>query len=138
MKKTTQQIFGARLALLRTAHGMSQEQVAKVLNVSRSTYSYYESGKSAPSLDSLRLLIRLFCPEDSDYLLLIDHPEGEDAPSKMLHSDMAEKAPPLAALSRAEKQVVAYVRVLSDAQRKKLMAYISQLVAEQPPEEIRE
>ncbi|MBR3289751.1 MAG: helix-turn-helix transcriptional regulator [Clostridia bacterium] len=138
MKKTTQQIFGARLALLRTAHGMSQEQVAKVLNVSRSTYSYYESGKSAPSLDSLRLLIRLFCPDDSDYLLLIDHPETEDAPSKLLHSDLAEKAPPLSALSRTEKQLVAYARIMNDAQREKLMAYISQLVAEHPPEEIRE
>ena len=138
MKKTTQQIFGARLALLRTAHGMSQEQVARVLNVSRSTYSYYESGKSAPSLESLRLLIRLFCPEDASYLLLMDHPEQEDAPSGLLHSDPSDKTLPLSALSRTEKQVVAYVRVLSDAQRKQLMEYLSKLVAEHPPEEIHE
>ncbi len=138
MKKTTQQIFGARLALLRTAHGMSQEQVAKVLNVSRSTYSYYESGKSAPSLDSLRTLIRLFCPEDAHYLLLIDHAEQEDDVSKLLHSDITEQTVPLTALSRTEKQMVAYVRMLSDVQQKKLMMYISQLVAEQMPEEIHE
>ena len=138
MRKTTQQIFGARLALLRTAHGMSQEQVARVLNVSRSTYSYYESGKSAPSLESLRILIRLFCPDDAHFLLLMDHPEQEDAPSGLLHGDAAEPSVPFSELSREEKQMVAYVRVLNDAQREKLLAYAGKLAAEHPPEEIRE
>ena len=68
----------------------------------------------------------------------MDHPEQEDTPSGLLHSDLAEKAPSFSTLTRAEKQVVAYVRVLNDAQRDKLMDYLSKLVAEHPPEEIHE
>lgn len=138
MKKTTQQVFGARLALLRTAHGMSQEQVARVLNVSRSTYSYYESGKSAPSLESLRILIRLFCPDDAHYLLLMDFSGQEDEPMGLLNNGAAEPSIPFSELSRAQKRLVAYARVMDDARQEQLLAYAAKLAAECPPEEISE
>ena len=38
----------------------SQQQVADCLNVDRSTYSYYESGRTEPSVDNLKKLARLF------------------------------------------------------------------------------
>ena len=38
--------------------GFSQQQVADVLNMHRSTYSYYESGKTEPSMENIRLLVR--------------------------------------------------------------------------------
>ena len=135
MKKTTQQIFGARLALLRTAHGMSQEQVARVLNVSRSTYSYYESGKSAPSLDSLRKLIELFCPDNAHYLLLIRPSDPDDEPNGLLHDEAGEERPPMTGLTRPERQVVAFYRVLSDARREELLDLLGQWAAEQPQKE---
>ncbi len=133
MEPTTQQIFGTRLALLRASHGMSQEQVANVLNLSRSTYSYYESGKCAPSLDTLRALIRLFCPTCPNFLLLMDsHPMEEDDLPKVLHDGevIDENRPlPIDELTKDEKQILAFYRVFSEAQKKKLLSVCIDLAA---------
>ncbi len=40
--------LGNRLRELRLAFGFKQEDIAKTLNVSRSTYSYYETGTTRP------------------------------------------------------------------------------------------
>ncbi len=40
--------LGHRLRELRLAFGFKQEDIAKTLNVSRSTYSYYETGTTRP------------------------------------------------------------------------------------------
>lgn len=40
--------LGRRMRELRLAFGFKQEDIAKVLSVSRSTYSYYEIGKTRP------------------------------------------------------------------------------------------
>jgi len=125
MQRTTQQIFGARLALLRASHGMSQEQVANVLSVSRSTYSYYESGKCAPSLDTLRALIRLLCPNSPSFLLLLDQPTTETELPAVLHDgeSVDESRPlPVDELNKDEKQILAFYRVFSEAQKKKLLS----------------
>ena len=48
--------FGEKLRFCRTAEGYSQKTVADLLGVERSTYAYYETGKTQPSLqDTLRL-----------------------------------------------------------------------------------
>ncbi len=132
MEQTTQQIFGARLALLRASHGMSQEQVAGVLSVSRSTYSYYESGKCAPSLDTLRSLIRLLCPTSPSYLLLMDQPTTETTLPPVLHDGEAideDRPIPMDELTKDEKQILAFYRVFSEAQKKKLLSVCIELAA---------
>lgn len=37
---------------LRALSGMTQEQVSKELNISRQVYSYYETGRRTPDLDT--------------------------------------------------------------------------------------
>ena len=49
-----------RLRRLREEHGMLQEELADQLNVSRQTISKWETGKSSPSLENLRLLSQLW------------------------------------------------------------------------------
>lgn len=132
MGMTVQQVFGARLALLRVSHGMSQEQVSNVLSVSRSTYSYYESGKSAPSLETLRALIRLFCPSNPSFLLLLDPPTSEMDSPTLFHDGETfdeDRPVPVDELSKDEKQILAFYRVFSEAQKKKLMSVCVDLAA---------
>ena len=59
--------IGERLRALRTQRGYSQEQVAKMLGVGRTTYLKYESGENKPSrnLDKLASLFGV----TTDYLL---------------------------------------------------------------------
>ncbi len=42
-----------RMRACRIACNLTQKEVADMLNVNRSTYSYYESARSEPSLDTL-------------------------------------------------------------------------------------
>ncbi len=53
---------------LRESLGLTQMQLAKYLNVTRSAYSYYESGKIFPSIQSLIKLSKIF-GVSCDYIL---------------------------------------------------------------------
>lgn len=53
---------------LREEMGSTQKQLADYLNVTRSTYSYYESGKNFPSIQSLIKLSKIF-GVSCDYIL---------------------------------------------------------------------
>ena len=52
--------FKENLRLLRRACGFSQEDVANVLGVDRSAYSYYESGKTEPNMTNLVKIARMY------------------------------------------------------------------------------
>jgi len=56
------------LKKLREEIGLTQKQVANYLNVTRSTYSYYETGRSLPSIQSLIKLSEIF-GISCDYIL---------------------------------------------------------------------
>ena len=52
--------IGTKLHQLRKLSGMTQEQLAEKLNVSRQTVSKWESGATMPDLDSIMKISRLF------------------------------------------------------------------------------
>lgn len=60
--------LGRRLALLRVTNGLTQNQVAKHICISRSRYSHYETDRSEPDLNVLKDLATLF-RVPADYLL---------------------------------------------------------------------
>ena len=63
--------FGDHLRKLRKERTKySQEDMAELLKISRSTYTYYETGKSEPSYDKLHKLAEIFAV---DYNTLLDY-----------------------------------------------------------------
>ena len=52
--------FGKRCKILRQERGLTQQQVADALGISRSAYAYYEIGGSEPSLSVLWELAQYF------------------------------------------------------------------------------
>lgn len=65
--------FGKHLRKLRKEKtDYSQQQMADILNIARSTYTYYETGKSEPSYDKLKILCSLF---DIDTNTMLDYEE---------------------------------------------------------------
>ena len=56
-----------RIQQLRREHGLSQEQLAEKLNVSRQAVSKWESAQAQPELDKIIALSELFCVT-TDYL----------------------------------------------------------------------
>lgn len=68
-----------KLYRLRRQSGLSQEQAAERLDVSRQAVSKWESGQSVPDPDKLVALSRLY-GVTTDYLLLEDAPENAALP----------------------------------------------------------
>lgn len=78
--------FGERIAKLRIAKGLSQNQLSHMLGVKRSVVSYYESGDRLPSFDVLIEMSRVFSVS-TDYLL-----KGKDAKRIIPVSDLDESS----------------------------------------------
>lgn len=61
-------MLGIRIKSLRKEHKLSQENLAKMLNVSQSTIAYYENEQKQPGYDTLTKLADIF-DVSIDYLL---------------------------------------------------------------------
>ena len=68
--------IGIRITELRKQAGMSQFQLAKVLDIATSTLGMYETGKREPSLKVLNRIASYF-NVSTDYLLGVDRLEDD-------------------------------------------------------------
>jgi transcriptional regulator with XRE-family HTH domain len=71
--------FGEKLLYLRKSKGMTQEQLATQVTVSRQTISKWELGESMPDIDKVLLLSKLFAVS-ADYLLNNEIENDMDSP----------------------------------------------------------
>ncbi len=78
--------FGDKLRTLRTEAGMTQTDLAKRLNITKSVVSYYELRERTPSPDVLIKLADIF-HISTDYLLEINHKKMIDV-SDLSDEDM--------------------------------------------------
>lgn len=107
-------VFPARLRCLRLARGMTQQMVADNLNIHRTTYTKYETGKASPDQESLLTLARIFCVSVG-YLLgqeeVISRTEGT-----------LENGADVTALSPLEQELLQTFRRLSAPDQKRLLS----------------
>ncbi|ODA41077.1 helix-turn-helix domain-containing protein [Desulfosporosinus sp. BG] len=61
-------MFPDRLSTLRTSKGLTHQEMADMLGITRQAYSNYEAGKREPDHDTLRRLAEFFMIS-TDYLL---------------------------------------------------------------------
>lgn len=78
--------FGDKLRTLRTEAGMTQTELARRLNITKSVVSYYELQERTPSPDVLIKLAGIF-HVTTDYLLGIEHTKMIDV-SDLTDEDM--------------------------------------------------
>lgn len=79
--------FGEKLQLLRKERGLTQEELAEQLFVSRAAVSKWESGRGYPGIDSLKAIAKYFSVSlDSllscDTVLAIAEEDGRQAQSR--------------------------------------------------------
>ena len=86
--------LGERLTALRKGAGLSQEQMAAELNVSRQAISKWETDQSAPELEKLMALAELFSVSTDELL-------GRKVPQKETQPETAKKPDGADALTRA-------------------------------------
>ncbi len=107
-------VFPTRLRCLRLARGMTQQMVAESLNIHRTTYTKYETGKASPDQESLLTLARLF-RVSVGYLL------GQE--DSICHTESAlENGAGITTLSPQEQELLQTFRRLSEPEQKRLLA----------------
>lgn len=95
--------FSLILKQLRKEKGLSQRDLAKLLNLSHSAIGLYETGKREPDFKTLKLLSRFF-NVSTDFLI-----GNEDIPGKRETS----------ATSKEELEYLEFYRSLDDAEKRK-------------------
>ena len=108
-------MFGERLRALRKQAHLTQETVAKKLQVHRTTYNRYEAGAVAPDQQGLVLLAEMF-GVTVDYLLGCE--KGADG--------LSDSDSEMVRLNPQEKLLVQMFRQLTDEERQELHRRIQQ------------
>ncbi|MBQ9944950.1 MAG: helix-turn-helix transcriptional regulator [Clostridia bacterium] len=100
-----------RLKQARKECKLTQQQIADLLGVDRSTYAYYELGVSNPSLENILALAGIF-KVDIEWLLGAEKSEDTfHSPDSELSLMRAVKEKDMSALSKDERRIVALYRI---------------------------
>ncbi len=114
--------LGKTLRIYRTRQGWNQQFIADQLNIDRSTYSYYESGRTSPSIDSLIRLSKIF-NVSVDELLNVERSE----PLVFAENSPPYDPAPQIALTQVERARILKMRQLDNESRE----MIDKLIDEQ-------
>lgn len=115
------------LRKLRENSGLTQQQVADAINVERSTYAYYETGKTTPDIDTIITLSKIF------NVSYIDIFESEERAKVGSFYDVsgeeylsAKKQESIYDLNKHEKTLLCYFRALSEEEQEEFLTDISE------------
>ena len=61
-------LISSKIRYLREKVGYTQQQLANFLNIDRSTYAYYESGKTKPDIETIMKLSKIFNVPFTEFL----------------------------------------------------------------------
>lgn len=101
-----------RLRELRVKSGYTQHQIAKILNIDRSTYSYYEIGKTTPDITVLVKLSKIFNIQINELLADESLPDGvSDSGASPSFLQSRKNSSHIYELSTREKELVGLFRV---------------------------
>lgn len=113
------------LKKLRENCGYTQQQVADALNLERSTYTYYETGKTTPDINTIVKLAKIF---NVSFIDIFEQEEREQTRSfndySLYSKDDLRNVVHIYELSKMEKVLISLYRLLTNDQQK---AFINEL-----------
>lgn len=111
-----------RLRELRVKSGYTQSQIAKILNIDRSTYSYYEIGKTMPDISVLMTLAKIFNIPINELLADESGPRSvADSSLRMDYVHGKKNTSHIYELSDREKELVGAFRACTEPQQEKIL-----------------
>lgn len=111
-----------KLRHYREASALSQSQVAKALNINRTTYTKYETGKTGVSLKTLSKLAAIF-----NVTLLELLPPDEKSANLQPVKESRRADSPIFQLSKQERGLIASFRVLDKEDKAKALRMIGKM-----------
>ena len=127
--------LGELLKKTRKQYKMTQGDVAKLLGVSRSGYTYYENDRSTPSIETLKKLAVIYDTTVDD---IVGMPTRKTAQGKASASSLhvAEgNTDPLMFMKKDEQALIMAFRLLSDDEKKKVSEMTLSLLSERKNED---
>ena len=121
MSSTNNPSLGEKLLRLRKEMKMTQDDVAKILGMSRTSFSNYENGNSAPPLQVLRKIAAInnvgleFLIFDENTSIRLNDSQSED------ENTSSVPVSKITALSPVETQIIGKYRILTDEEKKLLL-----------------
>ena len=113
--------LGEKLLRLRKEMKMTQDDVAKILGMSRTSFSKYENGNSAPPLQVLRKIAAIYNVgleylifDENTSIRLNDSQSEDENTSSVPVSKITELRP-------VEKQIIGKYRILIDEEKKQFL-----------------
>ncbi len=114
------------LRTLRLKAGYTQQNIADALNINRSTYTYYETGKTTPDIHTLKALAQILnVPVNNfleDEMLSMFSDSTNRRPRRLVQRD-PEK---IGDLTSQEKTVIAILRSVEPDETDKLILELKQ------------
>ena len=101
--------LGEVLRYYRDRSNLTQQQVSDLIGINRTTYTYYETGKTEPSIDTLYKLIKIFGITYDDLLPIEYRNVNPEKSDETIYN-----------LTKEEQQILLYYRVLSSEDKDKL------------------
>ncbi|MEE1154164.1 MAG: helix-turn-helix domain-containing protein [Acutalibacteraceae bacterium] len=131
--------LGRRLKFYRDNCELSQQQVANALNIERSTYTYYETGKTTPSASMLLKISKIFnvpCAvflecinQELDINSVVSDSQNEKNVMVIRRSGTHEEEK-IYNLSKAEKDILVSYRALNKTKQEILAGFLQELISE--------
>lgn len=117
-------ILGQKLRGLRKQFKMTQDDVALILNMSRSSFSKYETGMSSPPLPVMRKLANIYNVGleylifDENVKIKMNDPQIED------ENDQEMPFSKITDLRPEEKQIIGRFRTMSEEEKQKFREFL--------------
>ncbi len=110
---------GESLRKIRKSHKLTQQDIANVLGVDRTTYTLYETGGSNPSIETLVKLSVVY-NATIGYIIGKEEKSNSDNISKKPMFVSEDDVDPVAYLPKDEQALLISYRVLSDEEKEAL------------------
>lgn len=130
-KSQTTLAFAEKLRYLRQSSGMTQQELSAHLGLERSTYAYYETGSTEPSLDKLKRISEEF-QVSLDDMIGIQYAAPNLARQSntvfLSNEEFSSGARRIANYDKEERAFISILRHLDPQKRKDLYYYCLDLI----------
>ena len=116
------------LKKVRKEHKLTQQDIAEVLGIDRSTYTFYETGKTSPSIATLHKLADIY-NVSIGYLAGYEENRPELKTKHVTPSLSAPDVDPIAFLSKEEQIILMCYRIIPQDKKQEILKYIKSLTA---------
>ena len=108
---------GESLRNVRKEHNLKQKDIAQAIGIDRSTYSFYETGKTNPPIETMCALAKI-------YNVTIGYLIGKEANNPELRersNAVSAGVDPIAMLKKDEQLLLMYYRLAEDDSKKDIL-----------------